>query len=70
MVGRRDRIVSVETESYALRTKQDEGYAEHTAAPDAPPEHFVHKVSDEGGDVFIVPVLEMLREALRRRTLR
>lgn len=33
---------------------------------DAPPEAFVAKVSDEGGDVFLSPVLESLREALRK----
>lgn len=33
---------------------------------DAPPERFVEKVSDEGGDVYIAPMLEALRAALAR----
>ena len=36
-------------------------------ARDAPPERFVEKLSDEGGDVYIAPVLEALRAALRAR---
>lgn len=35
-------------------------------AHDAPPEAFVEKLSDEGGDVYVAPVLESLREAVRR----
>lgn len=69
MVGHKDRVVSVEettTDGYAVRTKQMEGYAEHAAARDAPPERFVEKVSDEGGDVFFAPVLDVLRDTLRR----
>lgn len=33
---------------------------------DSPPERFVEKVTDEGGDVYIAPVLEALRAALAR----
>lgn len=31
-----------------------------------PPERFVEKISHEGGDVYVAPVLETLRAALRR----
>lgn len=55
MVGRQSRIVS--TENY------DEIAA---GAGDAPPEGFVHKVADEGGDVFFAPMVDLLRESLRR----
>ena len=33
---------------------------------DAPPERFVEKLSDEGGDVYIAPMLDALRAALAR----
>lgn len=36
-------------------------------ARDAPPEHFVEKVADEGGDVYVVPMLEALFATLRAR---
>lgn len=31
-----------------------------------PPERFVEKISDEGGDVYVAPVLETLRAAVKR----
>lgn len=39
---------------------------EEDPANDAPPERFVAKVSDEAGDVYLAPVIETLREALRK----
>lgn len=36
-------------------------------ARDAPPERFVEKISDEGGDVYFSPVLDALRETLRSK---
>ncbi|HVM44608.1 MAG TPA: hypothetical protein VM582_01635 [Candidatus Thermoplasmatota archaeon] len=35
-------------------------------ADDAPPERFTQKISDEGGDVYLAPVLDALRAALAR----
>ena len=35
-------------------------------AQDAPPERFTQKISDEGGDVYVAPMLEALRAALAR----
>lgn len=31
-----------------------------------PPERFVEKISEDGGDVYLAPVLDTLRAALRR----
>lgn len=36
------------------------------ASHDAPPEGFTQKISDEGGDVYVAPMLEALRAALAR----
>ena len=41
--------------------------AEDEPAPDAPPERFVQKVDDEAGPVFLSPIVEALRDALRAR---
>ena len=35
-------------------------------AHDAPPERFTQKISDEGGDVYVAPLLEALRAALAK----
>lgn len=35
-------------------------------AQGTPPEGFTEKISDEGGDVYVAPMLEALRAALRR----
>ena len=39
-------------------------------AQDAPPERFTQKISDEGGDVYLAPMLEALRAALLARVKR
>lgn len=36
------------------------------ASHDAPPERFTQKISDEGGDVYVAPMLEALRAALAK----
>lgn len=36
-------------------------------ARDTPPERFVEKIADEGGDVYVAPVLEALRATLRAK---
>lgn len=67
MLGSRSRVLSVE-ENYAVRTRGERGYREHAAGTgDAPPAAFVEKVSDEAGDVYVMPFLEALRAALRGR---
>lgn len=38
---------------------------ESDSAHDAPPERFVEKYPHEGGDVFLAPLLDSLRAALR-----
>lgn len=60
MIGNFARL----TRSGSPRTLLD---ADEAATADAPPERFVHKVSDEAGDVYLAPVLDSLREALRAR---
>lgn len=37
---------------------------------DAPPEQFTQKISDEGGDVYVAPMLEALRVALAKAVRR
>lgn len=65
MLGSRSRVLSVE-EDHTIRAREERGYAEHrTSAPDAPPEAFVEKVADEGGDVYVMPFMDALRAALR-----
>lgn len=66
MVGSRSRVLAVE-ENNAVRAHGDAGYREHAPSADAPPERFVDKLSEEGGDVYVAPVLEALRAALRAR---
>ena len=39
-------------------------------AQDAPPERFTQKISDEGGDVYVAPMLEALRAALAAKVKR
>ena len=39
-------------------------------AAGAPPEGFVEKIPHEGGDVYVSPVLETLRNVLRQRAKR
>lgn len=70
MLGARERLLVVEE-------TEDQGYATRAQAPgrpdarkeahDAPPEGFVHRVRDEGGDVYVSPMLEALRDWVRRR---
>lgn len=70
MFGSRERLLSYEeTTQNGLEVKaRVEGGGDLVAqAQDAPPEMFVHKVSDEGGDVYLSPMVEMLRRVFRRR---
>lgn len=71
MLGARERLLAVEStedqQGYATRAHAPGGVAERKEARDAPPENFVEKVPDEGGDVYMVPMLEALREWVRRR---
>ena len=53
-----------------LRGAPQSADLEDAATRDAPPERFVEKVEDEGGAVFLAPVLEALRETLRARRTR
>ena len=70
MLGARERLLAVEE-------TEDQGYATRAQAPgrpdartetrDAPPAGFVERVQDEGGDVYVAPMVEALRDWLRRR---
>ena len=63
----RDRVLSYEEtgeHKYAMRT-HNEGGVHHAETHDAPPEGFVERIPHEGGDVFIAPMLEALRNVLR-----
>lgn len=67
-LGSRERIVSCEQtsdHSYAVNTRGPEGDAQ-AESHDGPPERFVERFPHEGGDVFLAPLLETLRAALRR----
>lgn len=70
MLGTRERVVSVSETSdhtYAV-TAQTPGAPERLSENrDAPPEAFVQKLNEEGGTVYVAPMLEALRELLRRR---
>lgn len=70
-LGARERLLAVEEtedhQGYATRAHAPGGVAPPREARDAPPEAFVEKVSDEAGVVYIVPMLEALREWVRRR---
>jgi hypothetical protein len=72
MLGARERLLAIEPtedqQGYATRAHEPGGgIAPRKEASDAPPEGFVHKVADEGGDVYVVPMLEALRDWVRRR---
>lgn len=62
MLRSRDRVLSYEDTPEGHRVNGDAGQT-----PDAPPVAFVAKHSEEGGDVYVAPVLDALRAALRRR---
>lgn len=65
MIGQRQRVLSVD-ETYGVKAQTAGGIADHAAPTDAPPERFVAKVSDEGGDVYLSPMVESLRAWLRK----
>lgn len=70
MLGTRERVVSVSETSdhtYAVTALGPGRPERHSESRDAPPEAFVQKLSEEGGDVYVAPMLEALRELLRRR---
>lgn len=70
MFGSRDRVLAYEETTgngYAVKARSAEGADTVAEATDAPPEAFVQKISDEGGDVYMSPMIEMLRRVLRRR---
>lgn len=70
MIGARDRVLTVEEsaeQGYAVTAAGEGGYAAHAEGRDAPPEAFVERISDEGGDVYVVPMLEALRQWVKRR---
>lgn len=69
MLGSRDRVLSVEeTEGngYAVKGRTPAVMEVVPQQGDQPPEAFVERLPHEGGDVYFVPVLEALREWLRK----
>ncbi len=71
MLGARERLLAVEPtedlQGYATRAQAPGGVVDRKEARDAPPEAFVEKVPDDAGDVYMVPMLEALRDWVRRR---
>lgn len=70
MLGNRERLLAVEEtedQGYATRARAPSGLEARREARDAPPEAFVQRVSDEGGDVYVIPFVEALREWVRKR---
>ena len=70
MLGSRDRLLTVEEKdanAYAWKTRTPEGGERGADGSDAPPEAFSERIEHEGGDVFVVPMLETLRRVLRAR---
>lgn len=67
-LGPRDRILSYEEtgEGVATTARTPEGVATLSPAADAPPEAFAQKLEHDGGNVYVVPMLEALREWLRK----
>lgn len=49
---------------WAIRSREGQHLPE---VRDAPPEAFVERVSDEGGEVYLAPVVEALRQLFRRK---
>lgn len=70
MLGNRERLLAVEEtedQGYATRAHAPGGLEARRESRDAPPEAFVQRVSDEGGDVYVIPFVEALREWVKRR---
>lgn len=70
MLGAKEKLLAVEEteeQGYATRAQEPGRPAERKESRDAPPEAFVERVQDEGGDVYIAPMLEALRDWVRRR---
>lgn len=69
MLGSRERILSVEENErgYSLKARDPHGADTTRDGRDAPPEGFVEKISDEGGDVYMSPIVEALRNLFRRK---
>ena len=70
MLGKRERILAYEETpdtGISVQARHDAGEDTTSEGRDAPPEAFVEKVPHEGGDVYVSPMLEMLRRTLRRR---
>lgn len=61
------RVEEIDTAEDVVHTRAPGGVTDAATIRDAPPEAFVEKVEAEGGDVYVVPFLETLRNALRRR---
>lgn len=69
MIGARERILQVEQteeKEYHVRVHGAQGPSEAQHG-DAPPEQFVERISQEGGDVIVAPIIEALRDILGRR---
>lgn len=69
MLGARERVLAVEHDpesGYAVRSSA--AVPSERAGRDGPPEAFVaERVSDEGGDVYVIPILEAFRGLFRRK---
>lgn len=67
MLRHKDHVEAVEGSpeaGWAVRTREGAHLPE---TRDAPPERFVERVSDEGGEVYMSPVVEAFRTLFRRK---
>lgn len=67
MLRPKDHVEAVEGSpeaGWAVRSREGQQLPE---TRDAPPEGFVQRVSDEGGDVYLSPVVEAFRQMFRRK---
>lgn len=70
MFGTRERLISYEEtreNGYAVKARSRDDGDTLAETSDAPPEAFVEKIPHDGGDVYLAPVVEMLRSVFRRR---
>lgn len=64
MLGKGNRVLNVEETSEGYRVRALDASAANEGK-DGPPEGFVEKIPHEGGDVFLAPIVEALRNVLR-----
>lgn len=69
-LGKSDRILSYEQtaqDTIAVQSRHESERDSVTEARDAPPEAFVERLAYPGGDVYMVPLIEAMRQWFKRR---